>query len=190
MRLKYSIFAAVLAGAATPAVAHTGIHSVSGFAAGFLHPLGGLDHMLAMIGVGLFAALLGRGALLAVPASFVLMMMAGGALGMAGVEIPAVEVAIAASVVAVGSVVAWGWAWPTSAAAMLVGFFALFHGYAHGAELPVGASGLTYGLGFALASAALHSLGIILSQINLGAGKVTRPLGVAITIAGLVLVVV
>ena len=187
MQIKRSIYAAVLAVAATPVLAHTGAHPVSGFAAGFLHPLGGFDHMLAMVGVGLFAAVLGRNALMAVPASFVLMMMVGGAIGMAGFEIPAVEAAIAASVVAVGVVVAWGWPWPTSAAAMLVGLFAIFHGYAHGAEIPMGAKALPYSLGFALASAALHLLGVVLSRMTLGYGRATRPLGAAITIAGLFL---
>jgi urease accessory protein len=187
MQFRSSILAAVLAVAATPALAHTGTHSVSGFAAGFLHPLGGFDHMLAMLGVGLFAALLGRGALVVVPASFVLMMMAGGAIGMAGFQIPAVEMSIAASVVAVGAVVALGWPWSASAAAMLVGFFAIFHGYAHGTEIPTGADALPYILGFALASAALHSVGVVLSRMALLSRKATRSLGAAITVAGLVL---
>jgi urease accessory protein len=189
MQFRSSILAAVLAVAATPALAHTGTHSVSGFAAGFLHPLGGFDHMLAMLGVGLFAALLGRGALVVVPASFVLMMMAGGAIGMAGFQIPAVEMSIAASVVAVGAVVGLGWPWSASAAAMLVGFFAIFHGYAHGTEIPTGADALPYILGFALASAALHSVGVVLSRMALLSRKATRSLGAAITVAGLVLAV-
>ncbi len=187
MRHKYLILAAVSAVAATPALAHTGAHSVSGFAAGFLHPLAGLDHMLAMLGVGLFAALLGGRALIVIPGSFVLMMMVGGAIGVAGFDIPAVEAAIAASVVAVGAAVALGRSWPLGAAAMLTGFFALFHGYAHGAEIPSGATALPYSLGFALASAALHSLGILMSHMALGHGRVTRSLGAAITLAGLVL---
>jgi urease accessory protein len=189
MRFKHPILASILAVAATPALAHTGTHSVSGFVAGFLHPLGGFDHMLAMLGVGLFAALLGRGALVVVPASFVLMMMAGGAIGMAWFQIPAVEASIAASVVVVGAVVALGWPWPASAAAMLVGFFAIFHGYAHGAEIPTGANALPYILGFALASAALHSLGVVLSRTALVSRNANRALGAAITVAGLVLAI-
>lgn len=187
MTTKYVILAAALAVAATPAFAHTGTHMTSGFAAGFLHPLGGIDHMLAMVGVGLFAALLGRSALIAVPGSFVLMMLVGGALGMAGFDIPAAEAAIAASVVAVGAVVALGWSWPVSGAAMLVGFLAIFHGYAHGAEIPSGATAVPYSIGFALASAALHSLGIALSYVALGRREFGRLFGSAIAVAGVIL---
>ena len=187
MRLKHFILAAVSAVTTTPALAHTGMHPTSGFAAGFLHPVGGLDHMLAMVGVGLFAAALGRSALIALPGSFVLMMMAGGVIGTAGLDVPAVELAIAASVVAMGAAVALGWSWPVSAAAMLVGFFALFHGYAHGAEIPSEAASLPYGMGFALTSAALHAIGIFLNRMVLGDGKATRALGTAIAIAGLML---
>jgi urease accessory protein len=187
MRLKPFILAAVLAVTATPTLAHTGTHPISGFAAGFLHPVGGLDHMLAMVGVGLFAAILGRSALVALPASFVLMMMAGGVMGMVGLNVPAVELAVAASVVAMGAVVALGWSWSVSAAAVLVGFFALFHGYAHGAEIPSEAAALPYGMGFALTSAALHAIGIFLNRMVLGDGKATRALGAAIAIAGLML---
>jgi urease accessory protein len=187
MRLVHLILAAALSVAATPALAHTGVHSMSGFAAGFLHPFGGFDHMLAMLGVGLFAALLGGRALIVVPASFVLMMIVGGVIGLAGINIPAVEASIAASVIAVGAVVALGWSWPLSAAAMLVGFFALFHGYAHGAEIPSGVTALSYYAGFSLASAALHSLGIGLSRIAIGHEKANRSLGAAITLAGCLL---
>jgi len=187
MRFNHSILAAVLSGAATPVLAHTGTHSDPGFAAGFLHPLGGLDHMLAMLGVGLFAASLGRTALIAVPGSFVVMLTVGGAIGLSGFEIPAVEAAITASVVALGAVVALGRSWPVGAAAVLVGFFALFHGYAHGSEIPSGATALPYSAGFALASAALHALGLALSLVVLGHGKATRSLGAVITLAGFVL---
>ena len=188
MQLRHLILAAAAAVAATPALAHTGVHSISGFGAGFLHPFGGFDHMLAMLGVGLFAALLGGRALVVVPASFMFMMMMGGIIGVAGINIPAVEVLIAASVIAIGAVVALGWSWPLSAAAMLVGFFALFHGYAHGIEIPSGITALPYGVGFSLASAALHSLGIGLSRITRRHEKVNQSLGAAITVAGVVLV--
>jgi urease accessory protein len=187
MRVRNTILAAALTMAATPAFAHTGMHMTSGFAAGFLHPLGGIDHMLAMVGVGLFAALLGRSALIAVPGSFVLMMLVGGALGMAGFNIPAIEAAIAASVVAVGAVVALGWSWPVSGAAMLVGFLAIFHGYSHGAEIPSGATAFPYSMGFALASAALHSFGIALSYAVLGRKQLGRLFGAAIAVTGFIL---
>jgi urease accessory protein len=143
--------------------------------------------MLAMLGVGLFAASLGGRALIAVPASFVLMMIVGGVIGLAGINIPAVEASIAASVIVVGAVVTLGRSWPLSAAAMLVGFFALFHGYAHGAEIPSGATALLYGVGFSLASAALHALGIGLSQVVIGHEKANQSLGAAISLAGFVI---
>ena len=187
MRTKHVILAAASAVAATPALAHTGAHSISGFAAGFLHPFGGIDHMLAMVGVGIFAALLGRNALMTVPGSFVLMMLLGGALSMAGFDIPAREAVIAASVVALGAVVTLGWSLPVSAAAVLVGFLALFHGYAHGTEIPPGANAIPYSLGFTLASAALHCSGIALSRMALNHRAVTRSLGAIITLAGIAL---
>lgn len=175
--------------AATPVLAHSGHDTASGFLAGFSHPLTGLDHVLAMVGAGLFAALLGGRALMVVPASFVLMIIAGGAIGMADFDIPAVEVAIAASVIAVGTAVALGWAWPVSVAAILVGFFALFHGYAHGVEIPSGAGALPYSTGFALASASLLSLGIVLSHMATSYRGAVRSLGVTIVLAGFALAI-
>lgn len=188
MKIKHTILAAAMSLAATPALAHTWTHSASGFSAGFLHPFSGSDHMLAMVGVGLFAASLRGGALVAVPASFVLMMLVGGVLGIAGFHLPAAEAAVVASVITIGSVVALGWSWSVSAAAMLAGLLALIHGYAHGAEIPSGVNVLPYSVGFMLASAALHSLGILVNYITLSQGKTTRPLGAAITLAGLALV--
>jgi urease accessory protein len=126
------------------AFAHAGHGDASGFAQGFMHPVGGLDHILAMIAIGAFAALLGGRALWAVPASFVAMMAAGGALGMAALDLPFVEIGIAFSVVVLGAAVALNLSMPLSAAISLAGFFAVFHGFAHGAEMPTGASGLSY----------------------------------------------
>ena len=138
MIAKRSLPALVAMLAASPAYAHTGLHS-SGFSAGIMHPLTGLDHALAMVAVGLLAALLGRRALWAVPGSFVAMMLIGGVLDVAGVGIPAVETGIAASVLVLGSMVALGRTWSPGAAMALAGGFAVFHGYAHGAEIPAGA---------------------------------------------------
>jgi len=126
---------------ATPALAHTGVGAASGFTHGFLHPLGGLDHVFAMIGVGLFAAVLGGRALWLVPLSFVTMMVVGAALGIAGVALPHVEIGIAFSVVALGAMVAFQWKFPLAVAALVVGLFAIFHGHAHGAEMPDSISG-------------------------------------------------
>lgn len=186
MTSKRSLLAVPAMLAATPAFAHTGAH-VSSLSAGVLHPLTGLDHALAMVAVGLFAALLGGRALWAVPGSFVAMMLIGGALGFSDVAIPAVEIGIAASVLVLSSIVALGRAWPPGAAVALVGGFAVFHGYAHGAEIPAGAGARWYSLGFALASAALHLAGMAAGLVTLGPWKPARMAGAAVAIAGLVL---
>ena len=125
-----------LAAAALPAEAHVGIGSTSSFSAGFLHPLSGLDHMTVMVAVGLWAALKGGRALWAWPAAFVGVMLAGGALGMAHVPIPFVEPGILASVVALGLLVALAVDLPVWTGALVIGLFALFHGHAHGTEVP------------------------------------------------------
>lgn len=140
--------------------AHVGVGDTQGFVHGFAHPVGGLDHVLAMVAVGLFAAYLGGRALWLVPSAFVLAMAVGGALGISGVSVPFVELGIAASVIVLGVAVALQWSMPTAAAMALVGFFAIFHGYAHGAEMPGDASGVSYALGFMLATAILHLAGI------------------------------
>ena len=160
--------ALVLLGATAPALAHTGHSDAHGFVHGFIHPVGGTDHVLAMVAVGLFAAHLGGRALWAMPSAFVAVMAVGGALGMNGMGLPYVETGVALSVVVFGLMLATGLALPVGVAAGLVGFFAIFHGQAHGAELPAGASGLAYAAGFVIATAALHVVGI---GIGLGAGR-------------------
>lgn len=152
---------------ATPALAHTGAGTVSGFASGFGHPIGGLDHLLAMIAVGILAAQQGGKAVWLLPVSFVAMMVVGGALGIADVAMPFVELGIVGSVIVLGAVIALGKHMPTGAAMALVGALAIFHGHAHGTEMPVDASGFEYGLGFAIATAILHAVG-------LGFGLATR----------------
>jgi urease accessory protein len=156
MTSKRCLFAIPMLLVATPAFAHPGGHGPSGFLDGFLHPLGGLDHTLAMLAVGLFAALLGGRALWAVPASFIIMMLAGGIIGIAGLEIPVVEAGIAASVVVLGAVLVVGRRCLLSMAVMLTGMFAIFHGYAHGAEMPGGAAAALYCLGLVSATALLN----------------------------------
>lgn len=146
---------------ASEAFAHTGVGTTAGFAHGALHPLGGLDHLLAMVTVGLLAFHLGGKAIWLVPASFLAMMVVGGALGVAGVALPLVELGIVLSVVVLGALVAFGRSLPVALAMTLAGGFALFHGHAHGAEMPVAASGLIYGLGFLLSTAALHGAGLL-----------------------------
>ncbi|GLK68382.1 HupE/UreJ family protein [Hansschlegelia plantiphila] len=142
------------------AMAHPGHGEASGFLAGVAHPIGGLDHVLAMVMVGLFAYQLGGRALWLVPATFVLVMALGGALGAAGVAVPFVEVGIALSIIVLGAVVALGVKAPVAAAMGLVGLFAIFHGHAHGAEMPDSAAGLAYAGGFMLATALLHAGGV------------------------------
>ena len=156
----FLLTAATLGLMAGSAQAHTGVGDTSGFVHGFAHPMSGADHILAMMAVGLFAAYLGGRALWLVPLSFVAMMAIGGALGMAGAPLPFVETGIGLSVVAFGAMVASQIAMPVAAAMAMTGFFALFHGHAHGAEMPQTASGLQYGVGFMVATAALHVLGI------------------------------
>jgi urease accessory protein len=160
MKANCIVLAVVAALAATPALAHVGVGSTSGFAAGFQHPFSGLDHMTVMIAVGLWAALKGGKALWVWPASFVGVMLAGGALGMLGVPVPFVEPGILASVVALGLLVALAVDLPVWTGALIIGLFALFHGHAHGTEVPESAGGLEYMAGFALATAILHGIGI------------------------------
>lgn len=143
------------------AQAHPGLPGhTHGFSNGFFHPLNGLDHICAMIAVGLWAAQRGGRALWLVPATFVSMLIVGGALGMGGAKIPYVEQIIAASVLILGILVAAAVRLPLAASMVIVGLFALFHGYAHGAEMPETASGLNYGIGFVIATATLHLAGI------------------------------
>jgi hydrogenase/urease accessory protein HupE len=128
--------AAALALVPTAAFAHPGIGEMHGFTHGFAHPLGGLDHMLAMVTVGIFAWQLGGRALWLVPAAFVAAMALGGTLAMTGVPVPMVETGIAASVIVLGATVALGIKAPVAIAMGLVGLFAIFHGHAHGSEMP------------------------------------------------------
>ena len=174
----------------TAAWAHVGHGSTVGFVHGFVHPVTGIDHVLAMVAVGLFAANLGGRALWAVPLSFVSVMAVGGVLGVAGIGVPFVEAGIAISVIVLGLAVALRWQWPVAAAMALVGIFAIFHGHAHGAEMPVDASGLEYGLGFMLATALLHVVGIGLGIGIARFGRIYSPRviqfgGAAMAVAGL-----
>jgi len=152
--------ALILCFAPTLASAHTGLGATHGFSDGFSHPVSGLDHILAMMAVGFLAARIGGRAMWLVPLAFVAMTAAGGLTGMSGIGLPFVEVGIAASVLVLGLAIAARMPLPAAGTALLVGFFAVFHGHAHGAEMPAGASGLAYGLGFVMATVALHAAGI------------------------------
>lgn len=166
------------------AAAHPG-HGTS-YMAGLAHPWLGADHLLAMLAVGLWAAQLGGRARWLVPLSFVSVMAAAGALGMAGVSLPMVESGIAASVLVLGLLIAVAARLPVGAGASLVALFAIFHGYAHGAEMPADGSAWGYGLGFVLSTAALHGIGLALGRQG---GKMVRVLGIAIAAAGALMLV-
>jgi urease accessory protein len=169
-RLAAAFLALATIAVPTVASAHPG-HEGAGFVHGLLHPLGGLDHILAMVAVGLFAARLGGRALWLVPASFVTAMALAGAVGMTGFALPHVEAGIALSILVLGAAIALETTMPVAAAMALVAFFAVFHGYAHGAEMPETASGLAYGGGFLAATAALHAAGVGLGLV-IGRGEV------------------
>lgn len=158
MRFVFAL--ALLLVTPTLAFAHPDAAGGMGFVHGFGHPLGGLDHVLAMLAVGVFAAVLGGRALWLVPLSFLAVMVVGFALGLAQVNLPFVELAIAASSVVIGFAATLRRPLPLAAAMALVGSFALFHGHAHGSEMPATASGLAYAAGFLGATALLCLLGI------------------------------
>lgn len=173
---------------AAPAHAHPGHDATGGFVAGLLHPLLGLDHLMAMLVVGLWAAQLGGRALWAVPASFLLLMLGGAALAMQGIAVPQVEAGIVASLVVLGLLVAAAGRLPIAVAMMLTGAFALFHGAAHGQEIPVLANSFSYAFGFVVATAALHASGAV---VGLSAARrhtlLTRLAGAATAATGLAL---
>jgi urease accessory protein len=159
MRAFSSLLALGLIALPTAAFAHTGV-GPHDFVHGFMHPVGGLDHILAMVAVGVFAFVLGGRALWLVPLSFVGMMAAGFVLSANGIALPYAELVIALSSIVIGGVAALGHRMPVVAAMALVGGFATFHGWAHGTGMPVNASALTYALGFVAATALLHVAGI------------------------------
>ncbi|NEU10559.1 HupE/UreJ family protein [Methylobacterium sp. BTF04] len=180
--------------AATPAFAHPGHDGAAGLSHGFLHPFSGLDHVLAMVAVGLIAARIGGRAVVLVPLAFLGMMAVGGAMGAAGLALPFVEIGIALSVVVLGAALAVRTALPVAGAMALVGAFAVFHGYAHGAEMPDSTSGLACGFGFVAATALLHAaglgLGLAATGLGTGAGRpALRLVGAGLAAAGLGLLV-
>jgi urease accessory protein len=168
------------------AEAHMGTGLAGGFASGFRHPFSGTDHLLAMVSVGLWGAFLGRPLIFALPIIFPAVMVAGAVMGMVGVPLPPVEIGIALSVTVLGGCIALSLKAPLWVASLIVAIFAIFHGYAHGKELPSAADPIGYSLGFVLATGLLHMLGIGVGFLNLRPGGVqmTRGLGVLIAVAG------
>jgi len=168
------------------ASAHQETGTVWGFTSGFVHPLTGLDHITAMVAVGLWGAFLGPPAMWVLPVVFPLVMAFGGALGVLGVPLPGVETGIALSSVILGSVVALAVRPPLWVAALIVGSFAIFHGHAHGAEMPKAANAATYAIGFVIATGLLHLSGIALGLLVRWSWgkKLVRAGGVVIAIIG------
>lgn len=158
------VLGAALAVWGLPADAHLLNANSAGAALGFSHPFSGLDHILAMVAVGLWAAQIGRRALWVLPLAFPLAMAAGGLLGMGGVALPGIETGIGASVALLGLLIALAAKPPLPAAIGLVALFAIFHGHAHGTELPAAASPVLYGAGFIAATAVLHLAGLGIGQ--------------------------
>jgi urease accessory protein len=166
--------------------AHVGQGRAEGLLAGLRHPVSGLDHVLAMVSVGLWGAQLGPPGVWLLPVTFPMVMAFGGMLGLAGVALPGVEAGVALSGLLLGAAVLTEWRPPLRAAAVIVGFFAIFHGHAHGAELPAGASGLLYSIGFVVATGTLHAVGILIGVIHRwGWGRVVlRVAGAFVASAG------
>jgi urease accessory protein len=179
--------ALVLTLVAGAAYAHSGDAAGAGFVTGFLHPILGWDHVAAMVAVGLWGAFLGSPAIWALPLAFPLVMAAGGVLGVVGVPLPAVETGIAASALVIGLAVALAARPPLWVAAAVVAAFAVFHGHAHGVEMPGAANPLAYGAGFVIATGLLHLAGIAFGLLAARpAGRVAvRAAGGAIALAGL-----
>jgi urease accessory protein len=181
MRKLLPALAALAILAPTAAFAHPGHGPEIGAVAGFLHPMSGLDHILCMVAVGVFAFVLGGRALFLVPLSFVGMMAVGFLVGTSGINLPFVELGIALSSIVIGAVAASGKSVPVLGAMGLVGFFALFHGFAHGAEMPANAGGLEFAAGFMAATALLHAAGIAaavgVAKIAGRSGKAAAQLG-------------
>jgi urease accessory protein len=168
------------------AYAHAQAGAATGFLTGFEHPISGLDHVLAMVAVGLWGAQLGAPAIWQLPVAFPMMMAVGGFLGLVGLPLPGAEIGIALSAILLGAMVILEARPPLPLAVALVGFFAIFHGYAHGRELPPGANGLTYSIGFVVATGCLHAVGIGIGLIHRWAtGRIAlRLAGALVAVAG------
>ncbi len=171
--------------------AHTGVGEISGFSVGFIHPFSGWDHLLAMVAVGLWATQMKGRAIWVIPGVFVGVMTLGGLLGISGIRVPYPELGILVSVLVLGILIVMAMQLPLVASAVLIGLFALFHGHAHGAEMPLLSSGVTYSLGFALATALLHLSGIAVGLLlqKQQAHKWVRFTGAAIAMGGIYLAI-
>jgi urease accessory protein len=182
-----AVVAGLLVATSTPLLAHDRGGQAQGFVTGLLHPVSGLDHVLAMVSVGLWGAQLGAPALWMLPVAFPVVMAMGGFLGLLGVPIPGVEIGIALSAILLGFVVMLESRPPLLAAAALVSVFAMFHGHAHGIELPPGENAMTYSMGFVVATGCLHGAGIMMGLTHRWrSGRIALRLsGAVVSVAGL-----
>lgn len=193
LRIWITSLAATLIVLPTIAVAHPGAGEAHDLVHGFAHPFSGLDHLVAMLAVGVFAAQLGGRALWLVPGTFIALMAAAGIAAVMGIALPFVETGIALSVLVLGAAIAFAVTVPLGLAMAVVGFFAIFHGYAHGTEMPPGVSGMFFGLGLVAASAVLHATGIafgVLIGQAAGGRQIAQFAGGAAVVVGAVLLVV
>jgi urease accessory protein len=168
------------------ALAHVDGGAAAGFRSGFLHPLSGWDHIAAMVAVGLWGAQLRAPAIWLLPVTFPMMMAFGGLLGLLAVPLPGIEVGIAVSAIVLGALVAFEARLPIGPAMAIVGVFAVFHGYAHGAELAPGTSAVAYSLGFVVATGLLHGVGILGGGVHRwpAGRRLLRGAGTAVAAAG------
>lgn len=173
------------------AFAHTGVGNTTGLASGFSHPIGGLDHLLAMIAVGIWAALMGDKATWVVPSVFVLLMLLGGILGVSGIKVPFTEIGVLASVIILGLFISAKIKTPVFISSLVVGLFAIFHGHAHGTEMPLASEPISYCFGFTMVTILLHIVGIAigLSFNKWASEKSFRLAGASVTLFGIYLLV-
>ena len=146
--------------------AHVESGQAGGFVSGLSHPVSGLDHVLAMIAVGLWGAQLGAPAMWLLPVAFPMMMAFGGMLGLMGIALPGIEIGIAASAIVLGALILGETKMPLLGALLLVAIFAIFHGHAHGTELEPGQNAMLYSLGFVICTGTLHGVGIGMGLVH------------------------
>ena len=187
-RLIYALTILLSLGWVQTAWAHVEGGQAAGFITGIQHPWSGLDHVLAMIAVGLWGGQLGSPALWLLPIAFPMMMAMGAMMGLIGIPVPGVEIGIALSAIVLGAMILAEVRPKLAVAVAMVGIFAIFHGHAHGTELPAGQSGLLYSMGFVIATGCLHGVGVALGLVNsLPAGKLAlRGAGTFIAVMGVV----
>lgn len=168
------------------ASAHVEGGTLGGFQSGFKHPVVGMDHLLAMLAVGIWGAQMGGRNVWTLPATFPIIMAAGGVLGMTGIALPHIELGIAGSVFVLGLAIALAWKAPELIALVLIAVFAVFHGFAHGVELPHAVDPASYAIGFVVATGLIHIVGIGIGLIlaRPWQGRLSQALGAAIAVTG------